>query len=87
MGLYVKIIEVSNEVLYPHLLKSPRPNVVGTFSTGNPGPTHILNDHQDVVPPCPDWAVDPLSRVTARSYVKTFYISFLFVLPIHPSVV
>ncbi len=69
MGLDVKTIEVPNKILDSHGLKPPRPNVVGTFSTGKPGPTIILNGHQDVVPPGPNWTVDPFAGVIKEKKV------------------
>ncbi len=63
IGLDVKTIETPKEILNSHGLKPPRPNVLGTFSTGDSGPTLILNGHQDVVAPGPDWTVDPFAGV------------------------
>jgi acetylornithine deacetylase/succinyl-diaminopimelate desuccinylase family protein len=43
LGLQTEIIEA----------EPGRPNVIASFDTGRPGPTLLLNDHLDIVPPGP----------------------------------
>jgi acetylornithine deacetylase/succinyl-diaminopimelate desuccinylase family protein len=48
-----------------------RPNVVATWDSGRPGPTLLLNDHLDVVPPGPleYWTHPPFEAVVAGGRV------------------
>jgi succinyl-diaminopimelate desuccinylase len=49
MGLETELQEVAPN----------RPNVLGIWDTGKPGPTVLLNGHTDVVPTGDGWSVDP----------------------------
>lgn len=49
MGLRTDVQEVAPD----------RPNVLGTWDSGQPGPTVLLNGHTDVVPTGDGWSVDP----------------------------
>lgn len=68
-GFKTEIIEVPAEMLRSKGLESPRPNLIATYSTGRPGPTFIMNGHLDVVPPGPNWTVDPFQGIVKEGKI------------------
>jgi succinyl-diaminopimelate desuccinylase len=63
LGFTIQLYEAPADYLHRKGLESPRPNIVATYATGEPGPTLIFNGHQDVVPPGPGWTVDPFAGI------------------------
>ncbi|MGA7810377.1 MAG: M20 family metallopeptidase [Bradyrhizobium sp.] len=61
MGLVVEIVEA----------EPGRPNVIATWESGRPGPTLLLNDHLDIVPPGPleNWRYPPFDAIVADGHV------------------
>jgi succinyl-diaminopimelate desuccinylase len=61
LGLAVEIVEA----------EPGRPNVIATWESGRPGPTLLLNDHLDIVPPGPleNWRYPPFDAVVADGQV------------------
>ena len=61
LGLETKIVEA----------EPGRPNVIATWDTGQPGPTLLLNDHLDIVPPGPleYWTHPPFAAEIANGRV------------------
>jgi acetylornithine deacetylase/succinyl-diaminopimelate desuccinylase family protein len=61
IGLLVEIVEA----------EPGRPNIIATWDSGRPGPTLLLNDHLDIVPPGPieHWRYPPFDGVVADGRV------------------
>jgi acetylornithine deacetylase/succinyl-diaminopimelate desuccinylase-like protein len=61
IGLAVEIVEA----------EPGRPNIIATWNSGRPGPTLLLNDHLDIVPPGPleNWHYPPFDAVVADGLV------------------
>jgi succinyl-diaminopimelate desuccinylase len=61
MGLAVEIVEA----------EPGRPNIIATWESGCSGPTLLLNDHLDIVPPGPleNWHYPPFDAVVADGLV------------------
>jgi acetylornithine deacetylase/succinyl-diaminopimelate desuccinylase len=61
IGLAVEIVEA----------EPGRPNIIATWESGRPGPTLLLNDHLDIVPPGPleNWHYPPFDAIVAGGHV------------------
>jgi succinyl-diaminopimelate desuccinylase len=79
LGAAVEIVDAPEAESEQRGLSHPRRNVIGRFSSGNPGPRVMLNGHLDTVPigNLRDWTVEPLggevrdNRVWGRGAVDS----------------